>query len=151
TFVTRKITRAVGRIRLGLQEKLYLGNLEARRDWGFAGDYVDAMWRMLQQDRPDDYVVATGESRTVRGVLGAAFGHAGLDYRKFVEVAPRSLRPTEVDTLLGDASKARRVRGGAPPVGFTRLVTMMVEHDLALSEREATLRRAGQWASSAPP
>ena len=148
TFVTRKITKAVGRIKLRLQDKLFLGNLDARRDWGFAGDFVDAMWRMLQQDEPDDYVIATGEQHTVREFLEAAFGHVGLDYRDHVELDPRYLRPTEVDTLLGDAAKARRVLDWRPTVGFHELVTMMVEHDLLAARREQTLRKAGQWRSS---
>jgi GDPmannose 4,6-dehydratase len=143
TFVTRKITRAVGRIKMGLQSKLYLGNLDARRDWGYAGDFVEAMWRMLQADAPEDYVVATGESRSVREFLEAAFGEVGLDYRDFVEVDPRYFRPAEVDTLLGDASKAREKLGWVPQVAFGELVRMMVRHDLELAERERTLRDAG--------
>ena len=130
TFVTRKITRAAAAIRLGLREKLYLGNLEARRDWGFAGDYVEAMWRMLQQDRPDDYVIATGKSHSVRELLAAAFGHVGLDWQRHVEIDPRYYRPAEVDELCGDMSKARARLGWEPKVGFHALVQMMVEHDL---------------------
>jgi GDPmannose 4,6-dehydratase len=137
TFVTRKITRAVGRIKHGLQEKLYLGNLDAKRDWGFAGDYVDAMWRMLQHDQPDDYVVATGEAHSVREFVEAAFAHVALDWRDYVEIDPRYYRPAEVDHLLGDASKARRVLGWEPRIVFTELVRMMVEHDLAYAAREA--------------
>jgi GDPmannose 4,6-dehydratase len=106
TFVTRKITRAATRIKEGLQDKLYLGNLDAKRDWGFAGDYVEAMWLMLQQDKPDDYVVATGETHSVREFLDEVFGHLGLDWKKHVEIDPRYFRPAEVDLLLGDASKA---------------------------------------------
>lgn len=143
TFVTRKITRAVGRIKLGLQEKLYLGNLDARRDWGFAGDYVEAMWRMLQQDEPGDYVVATGESHSVREFLEAAFSYAGLDWREHVELDARYLRPTEVDHLEGDSTKARERLGWEPRVGFDELVRMMVDHDLELARQERTLRDAG--------
>ena len=143
TFVTRKITRAVGRIKLGLQRKLFLGNLDALRDWGFAGDYVEAMWRMLQQDTPDDYVIATGEMISVRAFCELAFGHVGLDYRDFVEVDPRYFRPAEVDQLLGDPSKARRVLGWNPKVSVAELARMMVDHDLELARREMTLRDAG--------
>jgi GDPmannose 4,6-dehydratase len=127
TFVTRKITRAVGRIKLGLQQDLYLGNLEARRDWGFAGDYVEAMWRMLQQDAPGDYVIATGEAFSVRDFVEAAFAHAGLDWKEFVKIDPRYFRPTEVDFLLGDASKANRELDWKPQVKFNDLVQMMVD------------------------
>ncbi len=130
TFVTRKITRAVARIKLGLQGKLYLGNLEARRDWGYAPDYVEAMWRMLQQEAPDDYVLATGETHSVREFLEAAFAQADLDWRQYVEIDPRYFRPTEVDVLLGDASKARRDLGWEPQVSFGELVRIMVEADL---------------------
>ena len=143
TFVTRKITRAVGRIKLGMQTKLYLGNLDALRDWGFAGDYVEAMWRMMQQDTPDDYVIATGEMISVRAFCELAFGHVGLDYKDFVEVDPRYFRPAEVDQLLGDPSKAQRVLGWKPKVGVAELARMMVEHDLELARREQTLRNAG--------
>ncbi len=143
TFVTRKITRAVGRIKLGLQEKLYLGNLDAERDWGFAGDYVEAMWRMLQQEEPGDYVIATGRSMEVREFCERAFALAGLDWRDFVEIDPRYFRPTEVDRLLGDASKARRVLGWKPRTTIDELIRMMVEADLELAARERTLREAG--------
>lgn len=143
TFVTRKITRAVGRIKMGLQEKLYLGNLDAKRDWGYAGDYVEAMWLMLQQEKPDDFVVATGETHSVREFLEAAFGHAGLDYENHVEFDPRYLRPTEVDLLLGDPSKAKAELGWTPKVGFAELVDMMVAHDLDQAGREKTLIDAG--------
>ncbi len=143
TFVTRKITRAAGRIKMGLQDKLYLGNLEARRDWGFAGDYVEAMWLMLQQDEPDDYVIATGESHSVREFLELAFEMLGLDWRRHVEIDPRYFRPTEVDYLLGDASKAREKLGWRPRVSFEELVRMMVEHDLELARQERTLKDAG--------
>jgi len=143
TFVTRKITRAVGRIKLGLQKKLFLGNLDAKRDWGFAGDYVEAMWRMLQQDEPDDYVVATGETHAVREFAEAAFAHAGLDHEEFVEFDPRYLRPAEVELLLGDPTKARERLGWTPTVSFDDLVAMMVDHDMELARRERTLREAG--------
>lgn len=143
TFVTRKITRAIGRIKMGLQDKLYLGNLEARRDWGFAGDYVDAMWRMLQADAPDDYVVATGETRSVRDFVSAAFGLVNLDWQRYVQFDQRYLRPTEVAVLQGDASKARAKLGWRPSVGFDALVKMMVEHDVELACQEKTLRDAG--------
>ncbi len=147
TFVTRKITRAVGRISLGLQDKLYLGNLDAKRDWGFAGDYVEAMWRMLQQDEPDDYVVATGESHSVKDFVEAAFGSAGLDWEDYVEIDPRYFRPTEVQHLLGDASKARTKLGWSPTVSFGELVKMMVDHDVELAHREKVLQDAGHEAS----
>jgi GDPmannose 4,6-dehydratase len=143
TFVTRKITRAVGKISLGLQRKLYLGNLDARRDWGFAGDYVDAMWRMLQQDSADDFVVATGEAHSVKEFVEAAFGHARLDWTEFVEIDSRYLRPTEVDSLLGDAAKATRQLGWQPKVKFHELVRMMVDSDMELARQEATLLKAG--------
>jgi GDPmannose 4,6-dehydratase len=143
TFVTRKITRALGRIKTGLQDKLYLGNLDARRDWGYAGDFVEAMWLMLQQDAPDDYVVATGEAHSVREFLEEASIHAGLDWREVVVVDPRYFRPTEVDHLLGDASKARRNLGWSPRVTFKALTRMMVEHDLELARQERTLKDAG--------
>jgi len=143
TFVTRKISRAAGRIKMGLQDKLYLGNLEARRDWGFAGDYVEAMWLMLQQDKPDDYVIATGESHSVREFLELAFGMLDLDWREYVEIDPRYFRPTEVDHLLGDASKAREKLNWQPRVSFEKLVRMMVEHDLELARQERTLKDAG--------
>ena len=136
TFVTRKITRAIGRIKLGLQDKLYLGNLESKRDWGFAGDYVEAMWRMLQAPHPGDYVVATGETHTVREFVDTAFAHVGLDPAPYLAYDPRYDRPTEVDVLLGDASKARTDLGWAPKVGFKELVAMMVDADVALAERE---------------
>ena len=130
TFVTRKITRAVARIKLGLQKKLYLGNLEARRDWGYAPDYVEAMWLMLQQEAPEDFVIATGESHSVREFLEAVFSHVDLDWREYVEIDPRYFRPTEVEYLLGDASKARQRLGWQPRVSFTELVRLMVEADL---------------------
>lgn len=143
TFVTRKITRALGRIKLGLQKKLFLGNLDARRDWGFAGDYVKAMWQMLQQEQPGDYVIATGEAYSVRDFLEAAFGYAGLNWQDYVAIDPRYFRPTEVDFLLGDPSKAQRELGWRPEVSFQDLVAMMVDHDLELARQEQTLRAAG--------
>ncbi len=143
TFVTRKITRALGRIKLGLQDKLFLGNLDAKRDWGFAGDYVEAMWLMLQQDKPDDYVVATGEAYSVREFLEEAFSIVGLDWEKYVEFDPRYLRPTEVDFLLGDPAKAEKMLNWKPKTSFKQLVAMMVEHDLELAQKEKTLVDAG--------
>jgi GDPmannose 4,6-dehydratase len=143
TFVTRKITRAVGRIAQGLQQTLYLGNLEAKRDWGFAGDYVEAMWRMLQQDAPDDYVIATGEAHTVREFVEAAFAHAGLDPADRVEIDPRYFRPTEVDYLQGDPSRARDQLGWEPAMSFQELVRIMVDHDMELARQERTLKDAG--------
>ena len=128
-FVTRKITRAAARIKHGLEDKLFLGNLEAKRDWGFAGDYVEAMWLMLQQEKPDDYVIATGESHSVREVLDVAFGALGLDWKPYVQIDPRYFRPTEVDHLRGDASRARRKLGWEPKVKFAELITMMVKAD----------------------
>ncbi|MBY0374081.1 MAG: GDP-mannose 4,6-dehydratase [Bryobacteraceae bacterium] len=136
TFVTRKITRAVGRIKKGLQEKLQLGNIYARRDWGFAGDYVEAMWLMLQQEKADDYVIATGESHSVEQFLEIAFSQANLDWRDYVEFDAKQQRPAEVDYLLGDASKAQFRLGWAPRVSFQQLVRRMVQSDLELAERE---------------
>ncbi len=135
TFVTRKITRAVAHIKLGLQEKLYLGNLDAKRDWGYAPDYVRAMWMMLQQDSADDYVIGTGEAHSVREFVALAFAHAGLDWAKYVEVDPRYFRPAEVDFLCADATKAKRVLGWEPEVTFEGLVRIMVEADLQAVER----------------
>jgi GDPmannose 4,6-dehydratase len=129
-FVTRKVTDGVARIKLGLARELRLGNLDARRDWGFAGDYVDAMWRMLQQDRPQDYVIGSGETHSVRELVELAFAHVGLDYRQYVVSDPRYYRPAEVDLLLADPSKARRELGWSPKVGFAELVAMMVDADL---------------------
>jgi len=148
TFVTRKITRAVGRIKAGLQERVYLGNLDVRRDWGFAGDYVDAMWRMLQQSRPDDYVVATGESHSVREFVEVAFAAVDLDWRNHVSTDPRYFRPTEVDHLRGDARKAAERLGWLPSVSFAELVQMMVDHDLDLARQEQTLLAAGHAVSA---
>jgi GDPmannose 4,6-dehydratase len=130
TFVTRKITKAAARIKLGLQQELFLGNLDAKRDWGYAGDYVEAMWLMLQQDHPDDYVVATGETHTVREFLDVAFGHLGLDWQRYVQIDPRYYRPTEVDLLIGDPAKAQRQLGWKPTVDFHQLGIMMVEADM---------------------
>jgi GDPmannose 4,6-dehydratase len=130
TFVTRKITRAVARIKFGLQKKLFLGNLEARRDWGYAPDFVEAMWLMLQQESPEDLVIATGEAHSVREFLEEAFSHVDLDWREYVEIDPRYFRPTEVDFLLGDAAKARRILGWEPQVSFKELVHIMVDADL---------------------
>lgn len=136
TFVTRKITRAATRIKEGLQDKLYLGNLDAKRDWGFAGDYVEAMWMMLQQQEPDDFVIATGETHTVRELIEIAFAHAGLDWEKHVVIDPKFFRPAEVDLLIGDSSKARSKLGWAPRVDFPGLVKMMVDADLERVARE---------------
>lgn len=129
-FVTRKVTDGVAKIKLGLAESLSLGNLDAQRDWGFAGDYVRAMWMMLQQDRPDDYVIATGESHSVRELVEVAFGHAGLEWQRYVKLDPKFLRPAEVDHLIGDSSKARHALGWRPDVAFEGLVRMMVDADL---------------------
>ncbi len=135
-FVTRKITRSAARIKLGMQHHLMLGNLEARRDWGFAGDYVEAMWLMLQQQEPDDFVIATGETHSVKEFLEIAFDRLKLDWRKYVEIDQRFFRPAEVDLLQGDSSKARRVLGWKPTVSFEQLAAMMVDSDLELAERE---------------
>lgn len=140
-FVTRKITRAVGRILVGRQRKVGLGNLEAQRDWGYAPDFVEAMWRMLQQDTPDDFVVATGKSHTVRQFLERAFARVGLDWRDYVDTSARQIRPAEVDLLLGDASKARRILGWEPVVTFDALVDLMVDADVELAKSEAGGRR----------
>ncbi|MFQ5490852.1 MAG: GDP-mannose 4,6-dehydratase [Phycisphaerae bacterium] len=143
TFVTRKVTRAAARIKLGLQDKLYMGNLDARRDWGFAGDYVEAMWLMLAHDTPDDYVVATGDSHTVREWLDEVFGYLDLDWGQYVEIDPRYLRPAEVDHLEGDASKAHSILDWHPQVGFTELARMMTEADMEIAQKEHTLALAG--------
>jgi GDPmannose 4,6-dehydratase len=143
TFVTRKITRAATRIKEGLQKTLYLGNLDAKRDWGFAGDYVEAMWRMLQQDQPDDYVVATGEAYSVKEFLEETFGQLDLKWQDHVEIDKRYFRPAEVDYLLGDATKAKTKLGWKPKVSFKELVKMMVEYDHELARQEKTLRLAG--------
>jgi GDPmannose 4,6-dehydratase len=136
TFVTRKITRAAARIKAGLQEKLYLGNLEAKRDWGYAPEYVEAMWLMLQQDKPDDYVIATGETHSIREFLDLSFGHAGLEWQKYVEIDPHYYRPAEVDLLIGDASKAKKQLGWMPKTKFPELVRIMTEADITLLEQE---------------
>jgi GDPmannose 4,6-dehydratase len=136
TFITRKISRAVGRIREGIQTKLYVGNLDSRRDWGYAGDYVHAMWAMLQQDTPDDYVIATGESHSVRDFLSEAFGTMGMDWQEYVEIDPRYFRPTDAEEYRGDASKAREKLGWEPTVKFKPLVKLMVEHDWKLAKQE---------------
>lgn len=142
TFVTRKITRAVGRIKMGLQSKLYMGNIDALRDWGFAGDYVEGMWRILQNSEPDDFVLATGEMHSVREFLELAFAQVGLDWKDYVEYDARYTRPTEVDQLLGDATKAKEKLGWTPTVKFPELVKMMVDADLALAAKELKLREA---------
>jgi GDPmannose 4,6-dehydratase len=143
TFVTRKITRAVGRIKLGLQKKLTLGNLEASRDWGFSGDYVEGMWMMLQHDKPDDFVLATGKSITVKEFAELAFSNQGLDYQNFVETSDRYFRPNEVEYLLGDYSKAKSNLGWEPKTNIKDLVSMMVEEDLLLAKREKVLMNEG--------
>ncbi|MHC4104289.1 MAG: GDP-mannose 4,6-dehydratase [Planctomycetota bacterium] len=140
TFVTRKITRAATRIKLGLQDKLYLGNLDAKRDWGFAGDYVEVMWLMLQQDKPDDYVVATGESHSVREFVKEVFDYLDLDWQKHVEIDPQYFRPTEVDCLEGDASKAKKVLKWKPRVTFGGLARMMTDADMKIAEREKVVK-----------
>ena len=144
TFVTRKITRAATRIKLGLQEKLYLGNLDAKRDWGFAGDYVKAMWLILQQDRPEDYVIATGQTHSVREFLDEVFGYLDLDWKGLVEIDPKYYRPTEVDFLLGDASKAREVLVWEPKVTFKELARMMTDADMELARNEKILNDHGK-------
>ena len=142
TFVTRKITRAVGRIKAGLQDKLYMGNIESLRDWGYAADYVEGMWRILQHDKPDDFVLATGEMHSVKEFLTEAFGAVGLDWKDYVEYDARYARPTEVDQLLGDASKAKRELGWEPKVKFHDLVKMMVDSDLELARKERAIKDA---------
>ena len=142
TFVTRKVTRAASRIKLGLQDELFMGNINARRDWGYAGDYVEGMWRMLQQDAPDDYVLATGEMHSVKELLEEAFGSVGLDWAKYTKHDDRYNRPSEVDQLLGDASKARRVLGWEPKVTFKGLVKMMMDADLELARKELAVKNA---------
>jgi GDPmannose 4,6-dehydratase len=139
TFVTRKITRAATRIKEGLQDKLYLGNLDAKRDWGFAGDYVDAMWRMLQQESAEDFVIATGETHSVREFLDEVFGLLNLDWKRYVEIDPRYFRPAEVDLLLGDAAKARKQLNWTPAVTFKALAKMMTESDWELAKRERVI------------
>jgi GDPmannose 4,6-dehydratase len=136
TFVTRKITRAVARIKAGVQNKLYLGNLDAKRDWGYAPEYVEAMWLMLQQDNPDDYVIATGETHSIREFLEICFDHAGLDWEKYVEIDPKYYRPAEVDLLIGDASKAKKQLGWSPRVTFAELAHLMTDADIEMLAHE---------------
>lgn len=143
TFVTRKITRAATRIKEGLQDKLYLGNLDAKRDWGFAGDFVEAMWAMLQQDEPDDYVIATGQTHSIREFLDVAFGRVELNWHEYIETDPRYFRPAEVHRLLGDASKARKVLNWEPQVAFEELVAMMIDADWQLAKEEKLLVSSG--------
>ena len=145
-FVTRKITRAVAAIQLGLEKELRLGNLAARRDWGYAGDYVEAMWRMLQQERPDDFVIGSGENHSVEEFVAIAFAHADLNWRDHVVIDEQLYRPAEVDTLLADASKARQVLGWQPQVPFAQLVRMMVNADLALLRGQPLPRPAAKAA-----
>jgi len=140
TFVTRKITRAATRIKLGLQDKLYLGNLDSKRDWGFAGDYVETMWLMLQQEKGDDYVIATGETHSVKDFLDEVFGYLDMDWRKYVEIDPRYYRPTEVDFLQGDSSKARKILNWEPKVTFKELAKMMVDADMKIARDEKILK-----------
>ncbi|MBA2503855.1 MAG: GDP-mannose 4,6-dehydratase [Pyrinomonadaceae bacterium] len=140
TFVSRKITRAATRIKLGLQNKLYLGNLDAQRDWGYAKDYVEAMWMMMQAEEPDDYVIATGEAHSVREFLDESFSLVDLDWKEYVEEDPRYYRPAEVDLLLGDASKAKRVLGWERKVSFKNLVRIMIDHDLKLAQQELAMQ-----------
>ncbi len=144
TFVTRKITRAATRIKLGLQKDLYLGNVDAKRDWGFAGDYVEAMWLMLQQDAADDYVIATGENHSVREFLDEVFGHLDLDWSEYVKTDPKYFRPTEVDLLLGDPGKAKKELGWQPKVTFKELAQMMTDADMKLAEEEKILKDHGR-------
>ena len=136
TFVTRKITRAVARIKAGVQKRLFLGNLDAKRDWGYAPEYVEAMWLMLQQDNADDYVIATGETHSIREFLDLSFGLAGLEWEQYVHIDPRYYRPAEVDLLIGDASKAKKQLGWAPKTTFPELVRIMTEADIAMLEHE---------------
>ena len=139
TFVTRKITRAATRIKLGLQDKLYLGNLDAKRDWGYAADFVETMWLMLQQERSDDYVIATGENHSVKEFLDEVFGYLELDWKEYVEIDPKYYRPTEVDILLGDPSKAKRVLGWSAKVGFKELARIMADADMELARQEKVI------------
>jgi GDPmannose 4,6-dehydratase len=141
TFVTRKITRAATRIKVGLQDSLYLGNVDAQRDWGYAKEYVEMMWLMLQQDKPDDYVVATNETHSVSEFCEAAFGHVGLDWKKYVKHDARYERPAEVELLIGDPSKAAKQLGWKPNVRFKELVKIMVDHDLDLAKRESQIAK----------
>jgi GDPmannose 4,6-dehydratase len=148
TFVSRKITRGATRIKLGLQDKLYMGNLDAHRDWGYARDYVKAMWMMINADEPDDYVIATGETHSVREFIEKTFGYLDLDWEKHVEIDPRYFRPAEVDLLLGDPSKARRQLGWKPKVNFDQLVKLMVEADMELAQREAATQELKHTAAT---
>ena len=148
-FVTRKVTHQVAKIKLGLARKLAMGNLDAERDWGFAGDYVRGMWMMLQRDEPDDYVLATGKTRSVRQLLQAAFGAVGLEWERYVEIDPKLIRPAEVDLLCGDATKAREKLGWEPEVGFEELVKMMVEADLIAQGGESASAAVAASRSSA--
>ena len=143
TFVTRKITRAATRIKLGLQDKLYLGNIDARRDWGYAADYVEAMWLILQQDKPDDFVIATGENHSVREFIDEVFGYLKLDWHKFVEIDPMYFRPAEVDTLQGDPAKAAKILGWKPKVSFKELAKMMTDADMKIAQQEKLLAEHG--------
>jgi GDPmannose 4,6-dehydratase len=143
TFVTRKITRAIGRIYYGLQSNLHLGNVEALRDWGYAGDYVEAMWKMLQQDTPDDYVIATGKMISVKEFCHYAFDLVGLDYNKYIVIDPKYFRPSEVDELLGDSSKAREKLGWMPKTNVFQLAKMMVDSDMELAKKEFILKQNG--------
>jgi GDPmannose 4,6-dehydratase len=149
TFVTRKITLAAARIKEGLQSEIVLGNLDAKRDWGFAGDYVEAMWLMLQQDEPDDFVIATGETRSVREFLECAFSAVDLDWNDYIRIDPQYFRPTEVDVLRGDASKAKRVLGWQPRCSFSQLVELMMKHDVRQAQRERLLKDFDQQSGSA--
>ena len=144
TFVTRKITRAATRIKLGLQDKLFLGNLDAQRDWGYAKDYVEGMWMMLQHDKPDDFVLATGETQSIRQFLDYSFGHLEMDWSKVVEIDPRYFRPTEVELLLGDYSKAKTELGWEPKTSCKELAEIMVDHDLELAKQEAVVESSRQ-------
>ena len=140
TFVTRKITRAATRIKLGLQEKLYLGNLDAKRDWGYAGDYVEAIWLMLQQDKPDDFVIATEQTHSVREFVEEVFQYLDLEWEKYVEIDERYFRPSEVDLLLGDASKARKILKWEPKVTFKQLARMMTDADMKIAENTKVIK-----------
>jgi GDPmannose 4,6-dehydratase len=151
TFVSRKITRAATRIKLGLQEKLYLGNLDAQRDWGYARDYVEAMWMIMNADEPDDYVIATGETHSVREFLEKTFSYLDLDWKEYVEIDQRYFRPAEVDLLLGDASKARRKLGWEPKVGFDELVKLMTDYDLNRAKQEAEARELKHTSATNKP
>jgi GDPmannose 4,6-dehydratase len=143
TFVTRKITRAATRIKLGLQDKLYLGNLDAKRDWGFAADFVEAMWLMLQQDKPDDFVIATGQTHSVKEFLDEVFGYLGLDWKKYVEIDKRYFRPAEVDILQGNADKAAKILGWKPKVTFKEIAKLMTDADMDIAENEKIIKEKG--------